>query len=466
MKKLFTLLMAIMVTSMVFGQIGKPIYRLDNPIQNTRTDWYGNTTSEYFIQFGEGEIYFLTFPAIANVTTGNITKVSFGWQDSGTTSEGEVTFDPNFKVVIYTGGNTDWLVQNPDVSQATYYTDDATVKGTRVYEQTVDASTLVSGGVVTVNLTTPFDMSQHVGEQVWVGIECLGNTCGMIANINNPDYDYNWAINLNSFISSQTQAERIANSALYYTDASHTAVYSASYFLGAYIEDSIPYQPKSDWHAEIYDPEDQAQYPESITWLTLDQYTDSLYFYGGAFNGGIDSSYGMYYLDIFVDGETPLYFVEDEPINDEVRSYQPNYGMRWGTFALCGVDQFEEEGITLPFQLCFNVDYQTESTYNGVDPNLANNTYCITVSNEDPIAISENTNTLSIQPNPASTQITIDNAAGAQVTIYNISGQQVMSIEAASANETINVSNLSEGLYVVRVVNGTEVATSKVSIVR
>ena len=41
-----------------------------------------------------------------------------------------------------------------------------------------------------------------------------------------------------------------------------------------------------------------------------------------------------------------------------------------------------------------------------------------------------------------------------------------MSIENANASATINVANLTEGLYIVRVVNGNEVATSKVNIVR
>ena len=41
-----------------------------------------------------------------------------------------------------------------------------------------------------------------------------------------------------------------------------------------------------------------------------------------------------------------------------------------------------------------------------------------------------------------------------------------MSLTSSKANETLNVSNLNAGLYIVRVVNGNEVSTAKVSIVR
>ena len=41
-----------------------------------------------------------------------------------------------------------------------------------------------------------------------------------------------------------------------------------------------------------------------------------------------------------------------------------------------------------------------------------------------------------------------------------------MSVENAKADETLNVSNLNTGLYIVRVVNGDKVSSAKVSIVR
>lgn len=469
MKKLFTFLMALAVTSMVFGQIeSKPVYALDEPAYlNERSDWYGYTSSEYYTTYAEGDMYFLTFPAAGTLSSNaTIDKVCFGWQETG----GEDTFDPNFKIVIYVGGNTSWLDNNPDPNANTgWYTDDMSNMGSRVYEQAVDASAIASRGIVTVDLTTPFSIASANGQQIWVGIECMGNTCGYIGNLDNPDYNFSWEVNLQKYIASSTSADRIAP-LLYYTDDTHTALFAGKACLGVYVNDGQAYQPKSDWETEIYDPEDDATYPEAITWIQIDEYTDSLYFYGGAFNMGVDSSYGMYYVDVYFqnEGGTPVYYWQHEPVAEEARSYDVYYGFRPGPFGVMGVDQFAEEGLAYPFQMCFAITYESDPTYNGVDPNLANNTYCVTVSDqEDPsIGISENTNTLTVSPNPASTYIAVENAAGAQISVYNIAGQEVLSVESAEANETLNVSNLTAGIYVVRVTNGNEVSTAKVSIVR
>jgi len=475
MKKLFTLLMAMAITTMVFGQIEtKPIYALDEPASlDQRSDWYGYTSSEYFTQYDEGDIYFVTFPAVGSLP-GNATidKVCFGWQENGTVSGSQVNFDPNFKIVIYVGGNTNWLDTNPDPNANTgWYTDDMSNMGSRVYEQTVDASAIASRGIVTVNLTTPFSIASANGQQIWVGIECLGNTCGYVGNLDNPNVNFDWRINLQKYTATTTSADRLAPF-LYYTDASHTALFAGKACLGVYVNDGQAYQPKSDFHTEIYSPEDEQTYPDEITWLKIDEYTDSLYFYGGAFNMGVDSSYGMYYLDIYAQAEgstNRVVFMDHESVFTSYDSYDVYYGLRYGPVALMGVEDFEGEGLTYPFQLCFEITYESAPSYNGVDPDLTNNSYCVTVSDQDDpslVGVKENTNDLTVTPNPANTYINVENAAGSQISVYNIAGQEVMSIESAEANETLNVSNLNAGLYIVRVVNGNEVSTAKVSIVR
>ena len=73
---------------------------------------------------------------------------------------------------------------------------------------------------------------------------------------------------------------------------------------------------------------------------------------------------------------------------------------------------------------------------------------------------------MSVSPNPANTFIKVENAAGSRITVYNIAGQEVLSVASAEANETLNVSDLKAGIYIVRVANGNEVSTAKVSIVR
>lgn len=58
-----------------------------------------------------------------------------------------------------------------------------------------------------------------------------------------------------------------------------------------------------------------------------------------------------------------------------------------------------------------------------------------------------------LYPNPASDIVNVVNAKGNSITITNISGAVVKYIESASENESIDVSNLSAGTYVVKVNN-------------
>ena len=75
-------------------------------------------------------------------------------------------------------------------------------------------------------------------------------------------------------------------------------------------------------------------------------------------------------------------------------------------------------------------------------------------------------NGVNVFPNPANNVINVENAAGSQISLFNITGQEVLSIEVANANAALNVADLAEGIYVVRVNNNGKVATSKISIVR
>ena len=80
--------------------------------------------------------------------------------------------------------------------------------------------------------------------------------------------------------------------------------------------------------------------------------------------------------------------------------------------------------------------------------------------------ISENESNVAVYPNPACNVLNVESEAGSQIFIYNMAGQKVMNIETADANESINISSLAEGVYVVRVVNGNAVSNTKVSVVR
>lgn len=75
--------------------------------------------------------------------------------------------------------------------------------------------------------------------------------------------------------------------------------------------------------------------------------------------------------------------------------------------------------------------------------------------------VAERTNTITVYPNPVVETIRINNAEEAHVAIYDMKGQQVKLVEYANANTMINVSDLSSGVYFVKIASGSKVNTVK-----
>ena len=120
------------------------------------------------------------------------------------------------------------------------------------------------------------------------------------------------------------------------------------------------------------------------------------------------------------------------------------------------------EGMEGSFQLC----YEVRIVGAAVDPISSNNQACITI-NRGTTGINEITEgEVNVYPNPATTVINIDNAEGAQVSVFDINGRMITNVESASANQTIDASNFAKGMYIVRIANGNNVITKKVSVVR
>jgi len=70
-------------------------------------------------------------------------------------------------------------------------------------------------------------------------------------------------------------------------------------------------------------------------------------------------------------------------------------------------------------------------------------------------------NTLTIYPNPATNNITIDTPFNGSRCIHNTSGQQLLQQEITEQNTTIDVSTLPSGIYVVKVVGDKGVSVGK-----
>ncbi|MBK8843060.1 MAG: T9SS type A sorting domain-containing protein [Saprospiraceae bacterium] len=73
---------------------------------------------------------------------------------------------------------------------------------------------------------------------------------------------------------------------------------------------------------------------------------------------------------------------------------------------------------------------------------------------------------LSVNPNPAMNEILINNIPeGGQLSIFDIFGNRVMNIEILRTNR-LDISNLSQGIYNVRYVDGIKTWESKLIVVK
>ncbi len=99
--------------------------------------------------------------------------------------------------------------------------------------------------------------------------------------------------------------------------------------------------------------------------------------------------------------------------------------------------------------------YDGQNVYIGIQcvSNDASITMIDNIDINTTTGVNELTETLkvNIYPNPASDIVTVANAENSTITIVNLVGEVVRTIENASANQTIDMSNLSNGTYFVKV---------------
>ena len=78
------------------------------------------------------------------------------------------------------------------------------------------------------------------------------------------------------------------------------------------------------------------------------------------------------------------------------------------------------------------------------------------------LGISENLlENIAIYPNPASTVLNINNAKNANIQVFDILGKTIFSQENISVNERINISNLENGTYFIKISMDNAVTTKK-----
>ena len=123
-------------------------------------------------------------------------------------------------------------------------------------------------------------------------------------------------------------------------------------------------------------------------------------------------------------------------------------------------DEMTEYGLEGSFELCYTFEIHAGPGSSTTDPDMSNNQACITI-NRGEVAISENVvSEVSIYPNPATSVLNVNAAGYNQVEIINMLGQVVYS-NSISNNAQINVSDLNNGVYFVRLSGANGTTTQK-----
>ena len=123
-------------------------------------------------------------------------------------------------------------------------------------------------------------------------------------------------------------------------------------------------------------------------------------------------------------------------------------------------DEMTQYGLEGSFELCYTFEIHAGPGSSTTDPDMSNNQACITINRGD-VAISENVvSEVSIYPNPATSVLNVNAAGYSQVEVINMLGQVVYS-NSISNNAQINVSDLNNGVYFVRLSGANGTTTQK-----
>lgn len=457
MKKLFTFLMLAALVTMGFAQqkmspVDHELY-VGNVTGIDRSNWYGSTQWESgFRQTRAGDAYYLVIDADEIAAGSVLEKVYF-------VHYYHATYCPNRNYTIH-------LYRNPVIDTVSPY---ALTPGEEIFSQPVQGPATYEE--MRVEFENPYTVV--AGEALCVGIELGGVSYIGLGEPDEEAQSHNYA--------RFQQGSQYPDLALQYIfgdeDSDPDNYEPMPYVLAVYYNDGQPYVNQCDITPAILDPEDEEV--TRITTLAVDPEGDAFYCKLGVSNQGMDMFKGDILIDAYItcEGATePAYFLQADTFlyMDSIESGYIRYSQNpIALFTFEGADdpdytswaELQAAGFSLPFEFCVKVTPVIDANYTCEETITENNTECITVTDVHD-GIIENNNTLTVSPNPASTYLNVENAAGAQISVYNIAGQEVLSVESAEANETLNISSLNAGLYIVRVANGNEVSTAKVSIVR
>jgi hypothetical protein len=111
-------------------------------------------------------------------------------------------------------------------------------------------------------------------------------------------------------------------------------------------------------------------------------------------------------------------------------------------------------------------DFTNPVTYNIIaEDGVTNQDWIVTVSINN-LVENKDINKLNIYPNPASDIVIIENAENSKISIINMLGQVVFSQTLINNNIKLNVSQIPNGTYLIRIENNNEVITKKLNVIR
>ena len=129
---------------------------------------------------------------------------------------------------------------------------------------------------------------------------------------------------------------------------------------------------------------------------------------------------------------------------------------------------FDEQVIKPSFTQWGSNNYCYEVTYYNETPitdNPTNN--CMTFTFEKTTGIVENAlEEVEVYPNPARNILHINNVEKANIDIYSITGQRIKTINNMNGNQDIDISDLANGIYILKMQDGQNTRVEKIQVVK
>ena len=165
------------------------------------------------------------------------------------------------------------------------------------------------------------------------------------------------------------------------------------------------------------------------------------------------------WIDVTLAGQTqPLLYLT----GDMLQTFTAGMSSPVGGEPLFTAAEMAQYQISGTFNLCYELRIAGVT----VDPVPANNKKCIDITRNVVGIDGFNAEEINVYPNPATNVINVANAENAQVSVFDINGKLMVSVESASANQTIDASNFANGLYFVRITDGNNVVTKKINVMK